>query len=236
MRRLSAAIQNQQASGRLRSGEMAPTAIPPWPACPTLLGRAHCRCRALRLRRWTPGPLRAPRYWGQIRTPPTRRSYSRETPAPAPAASRAWARRRPIRAAQADLRGDARCAGSPAARAVAGLRRRTSKASMIVKLNWVSKIACGIFFLLESRLTGSVPGSSSTPAVPYSLAGAKISITEERTASWACRRRRNSASAIAAGCAITWMAESYSFSSDSSSDLRPSAPAGGHPDALRLRR
>src|SRR5437899_2309575 len=37
-RTLSATNQSQAASGLLRSGVMAPTAIPPWPACPTLVG------------------------------------------------------------------------------------------------------------------------------------------------------------------------------------------------------
>src|SRR5439155_1014246 len=37
-RRLSATNQNQQAVTSLRSGMMAPIAIPPCPACPTLVG------------------------------------------------------------------------------------------------------------------------------------------------------------------------------------------------------
>src|ERR1035438_5889484 len=44
-RKLSATSQNQQASGLLRSTETAPTAIPPWPAWPTLVGGSNSPVR-----------------------------------------------------------------------------------------------------------------------------------------------------------------------------------------------
>ena len=86
--------------------------------------------------------------------------------------------------------------------------------------------------------------SSSTPAVPCSLAGAKIWITERRMGSCVCRRRRNSASAMAAGCAITCtrrlarrLRRHRPRRARLPADRRipPSARAAGRRDALRRR-
>ena len=93
----------------LRSGEMAPTAMPPCPACPTLVGGSNSSPR-------TSMPAIAGNSSKRFhlrrirRTPPTRRSCSRGIPAPESPAAKASARPR-LRPPRPEARpGAARCA------------------------------------------------------------------------------------------------------------------------------
>jgi len=74
-------------------------------------------------------------------------------------------------------------------------------------------------FYEESRLTVCCC-NSSTPVAPCSLAGAKIWITLRRIGSLRCSLRRNSAMAIAAGCATTCTAASRASSLSSAFEQR----------------
>jgi hypothetical protein len=70
-----------------------------------------------------------------------------------------------------------------------------------VEASCASKTACGR--VLNANRLMVCCWSSCTPGMPCSLAGAKIWMTERRMGSCAWSRRRNSARAMAAGCATT---------------------------------
>jgi len=190
-RRLSATSQNQQASGLLRSGAMAPTAMPPWPAWPTLEG-ARIRFPAPRWKRW-PGRSPALRCRVGIEFHPCGKAVAVED------RRLNQAQRRHGRAAA--LAGQVEQRGQVVFDAQLGIMERGGGLFAIPgdQVESELRVEDGLREGLEREQTNGLLLEFLHAGMPCSLAGAKIWMTERRMASCAWSRRRKRARAMAAG-------------------------------------
>ena len=174
----------------------APTAMPSWPAMPAALGGSRSEprtsIRSSAQRRIPPPPRR-----DSLRTPPTAKCCIRETQAPGSGAKTACGACAHARARESRV---ARCRSMRNSAESSATGASSPYCASILKLNCASKIFFGML-LNDSRPTVCCC-SSSTPAVPCSLAGSKIWITERRTGYARASRDSTMAIAMAAGCAI----------------------------------